>query len=160
MSELQHQRIEELCQELRLAALPGLYGPIAQAAAKKKVSPMPISWREALRAERESRRARSREMLTRTAGFPAIKTLEAYDFGFATGAPRAQLLADEPELCRARRERRAAWAARHRQDASGDRARLSGGATRLEGALHQCRGPDAGHGDRTAAEPAERACTG
>jgi DNA replication protein DnaC len=92
MSELQHQRIEELCQELRLAALPGLYGPIAQAAAKKKVSPMPISWREALRAERESRRARSREMLTRTAGFPAIKTLEAYDFGFATGAPRAQLL--------------------------------------------------------------------
>jgi DNA replication protein DnaC len=31
-------------------------------------------------------------MLTRTAGFPAIKTLEAYDFGFATGAPRAQIL--------------------------------------------------------------------
>jgi DNA replication protein DnaC len=47
---------------------------------------------ETLRAERDSRRARSRETLTRTAGFPAIKTLEAYDFGFATGAPRAQLL--------------------------------------------------------------------
>jgi signal transduction histidine kinase len=30
------ERIEELCQELRLAALSGLYGPIAQAAAKKK----------------------------------------------------------------------------------------------------------------------------
>lgn len=31
-------------------------------------------------------------MLTRTAGFPAIKTMEACDFGFATGAPRAQIL--------------------------------------------------------------------
>jgi DNA replication protein DnaC len=92
MSELQHQRIEELCQELRLAALPGLYGPIAQAAAKKKDVSYADFLEEALRAERESRRARSREMLTRTAGFPAIKTLEAYDFGFATGAPRAQLL--------------------------------------------------------------------
>ena len=45
---------------------------------------------EVLRAERDARRAR--EMLTRTAGFPAIKTLDAYDFGFATGAPRAQIL--------------------------------------------------------------------
>jgi hypothetical protein len=36
MSELQHRRIKELCQALRLAALPELYGPIAQAAAKKK----------------------------------------------------------------------------------------------------------------------------
>jgi DNA replication protein DnaC len=92
MSELQHQRIEELCQELRLTALPGLYGPIAQAAAKKKDVSYADFLEEALRAERDTRRARSREMLTRTAGFPAIKTLEAYDFGFATGAPRAQLL--------------------------------------------------------------------
>ena len=45
-----------------------------------------------LRAERDARRVRSREMLTRTAGFPTIKTLDAYDFGFATGAPRAQIL--------------------------------------------------------------------
>jgi DNA replication protein DnaC len=28
---------------------------------------------------------------TRTAGFPAQKTLEVYDFAFATGAPRAQI---------------------------------------------------------------------
>jgi DNA replication protein DnaC len=27
----------------------------------------------------------------RTAGFPAQKTLEIYDFAFATGAPRAQI---------------------------------------------------------------------
>ena len=31
-------------------------------------------------------------MLTRTAGFPAMKTIEAFDFAFATGAPRQQIL--------------------------------------------------------------------
>jgi site-specific recombinase XerC len=30
-------------------------------------------------------------MLTRMAGIPAIKTLEAFDFAFATGAPRQQI---------------------------------------------------------------------
>ena len=43
-------------------------------------------------AERESRRARAREMFARVAGFPAIKTLDQYDLGFATGAPRKQIM--------------------------------------------------------------------
>ena len=30
-------------------------------------------------------------MLTRTAGFPTQKTLQAYDLGFATGASRGQI---------------------------------------------------------------------
>src|SRR3546814_13928173 len=47
---------------------------------------------EVLRTEAEARRVRAREMAARVAGFPAIKTLEGYDFGFATGAPRKQLL--------------------------------------------------------------------
>jgi hypothetical protein len=42
---------------------------------------------DVLKAERDARRVRSREILTRTAGFPALKTLEAYDFTFATGGP-------------------------------------------------------------------------
>ena len=33
MSDLQHERISELAGELRLSALPDLYGPIAQDAA-------------------------------------------------------------------------------------------------------------------------------
>ena len=45
---------------------------------------------DVLKAERDARRVRSREILTRTAGFPALKTLEAYDFTFATGAPHSQ----------------------------------------------------------------------
>jgi len=47
---------------------------------------------ELLLAERESRRTRAREMFARVAGFPAIKTLDHYDFGFATGAPRKKIM--------------------------------------------------------------------
>jgi DNA replication protein DnaC len=92
MSNLQHGRITALAQELRLTALPELYGPIAQNAAKRKDASFADFLEEVLKAEREARRARAREMLTRTAGFPAIKTLEAFDFAFATGAPRQQIL--------------------------------------------------------------------
>jgi DNA replication protein DnaC len=92
MSHLQHERIAALARELRLGALPDLYGPIAQTAAKKKDASYADFLEEVLRAEREAHRVRAREMLTRTAGFPALKSLEAYDFAFATGAPRQQIL--------------------------------------------------------------------
>jgi DNA replication protein DnaC len=92
MSNLQHERITALAQELRLAALPDLYGPIAQNAAKRKDASFADFLEEVLKAEREARRSRAREMLTRTAGFPAMKTIEAFDFAFATGAPRNQIL--------------------------------------------------------------------
>jgi DNA replication protein DnaC len=91
MSDLQHQRIAALAQELKLSSLPDLYGPIAQSAAKRKDASYADFLEEVLKAEREARRVRAREMLTRTAGFPAIKTLEAFDFTFATGAPRQQI---------------------------------------------------------------------
>ena len=44
-----------------------------------------------LQAEHRERQERSRVQLTKTAGFPAIKTLEQYDFGFATGAPKSMI---------------------------------------------------------------------
>ena len=90
MSELQHARIAELCGELRLGAVPDLYGATAQAAAARDAS-FSDFLEDTLRAEREVRRSRARDMLARTAGFPAIKTLDGYDFGFATGAPRQQI---------------------------------------------------------------------
>ena len=89
MSTLQHERITALAGELKLTALPDSYGPIAQVAAKRKDASFADFLEEVLRAERNVRRVRSRQMLT--AGFPAMKTLEAYDFSFATGAPRAQI---------------------------------------------------------------------
>jgi DNA replication protein DnaC len=91
MSTLQHDRIKTLAAELGLTALPDIYGAIAQGAAKRKDASYAEFLEEVLRAERDARRVRAREMLTRTAGFPAQKTLEAYDFAFATGAPRVQI---------------------------------------------------------------------
>ena len=91
MNNLQHERITVLAQDLRLTALPDLYGGIAQNAANKKDVSYADFLEDVLKAERDARRVRSREILTRTAGFPALKTLEAYDFAFATGAPRSQI---------------------------------------------------------------------
>jgi len=90
MSDLQHQRILELCQELRLSAMPNLYSGIAQSAAAKTAS-FADFLEETLRAERDARSARAREMFARVAGFPTIKTLDGFDFGFAAGAPRPQI---------------------------------------------------------------------
>lgn len=91
MTSLQHERITALAQELRLHAVPDLYGAVAQNAAKRKDASYADFLEEVLKGERDARRVRAREMLTRIAGFPALKTLEAYDFAFATGTPRQQI---------------------------------------------------------------------
>ena len=91
MSDLQHQRLMDLCAELRLSAVPGLYGSLAQSAVAKQASYADFL-EETLRAERDARRLRACEMFARVAGFPAVKTLDGFDFAFATGAPRQQIL--------------------------------------------------------------------
>src|SRR5271155_1363488 len=88
---IQHQRVVELCNELRLGGVAAQYTALAQKAAEKRTSFTDFV-EELLVAERESRRARAREMFARIAGFPAIKTLDQYDFNFATGAPRKQIM--------------------------------------------------------------------
>jgi len=62
VSELQHARIAELCGELRLGAVPGLYGATAQAAAARDAS-FSDFLEDTLRAEREVRRSRARGRL-------------------------------------------------------------------------------------------------
>lgn len=91
MSELQHDRLTTLAGELRLTALPNLYGAIAQNFAQRQDTSYADFLEEVLKGERDARRVRVREMLTRTAGFPALKALDTYDFAFATGAPRKQI---------------------------------------------------------------------
>lgn len=90
MSDLQHQRIADLCAELRLGTVPDRYGALAQSAVTGDTS-YAAFLEEVLRAERDARRARAREMLARTAGFPAVKTLDGFDFAFASGVPRQQV---------------------------------------------------------------------
>lgn len=88
--DLQIERISELCQELKLQGLADSFPALAQAAAGKEWSYADFL-EKSLVAEREARQARARTTLTRMAGFPAIKTLESFDFAFATGAPKRQL---------------------------------------------------------------------
>jgi len=55
------------------------------------MSPYSDFLEEVLRAEREAKRCRAREMLSRVPGFPTIMTLDNFDFSFATGAPKAEI---------------------------------------------------------------------
>jgi DNA replication protein DnaC len=82
------ERVRELCLALGLEALANDFAGVAERAAKEELS-FTDFLEQGLRLEQQSRLARSRTLLTRIAGFPAIKTLEEYDFEFASGAPKA-----------------------------------------------------------------------
>lgn len=87
---LQHERIDDYCQALKLEGLMQHYRALAAEAAEK-VWTLLDYLEQTLRAERDARQLRSRQTLVRMAAFPAIKTLDEYDYGFAVGAPRAQI---------------------------------------------------------------------
>lgn len=83
-------KTQELCLQLGLDTLSRDFGTLAERAAKDQLGYTDFL-EQALRLEQQARSSRTRSMLTRFAGFPAVKTLEEYDFDFATGAPRALL---------------------------------------------------------------------
>lgn len=87
---LQHDRISELCTALKLERIGSDWSHLAQQAASREVS-FADFLEQLLGAEREARAERSRQTLLKMAALPAVKTLEQYDFAFASGAPRAQL---------------------------------------------------------------------
>lgn len=87
---LQHARIQELCQVLKLERIGADWSHLAQQAASSEAS-FADFLEQLLGAEREARAERSRQTLLKMAALPAVKTLEQYDFAFASGAPRAQL---------------------------------------------------------------------
>lgn len=88
---LQHERISALCAELRLtASIAQVYPELAQAAVKEEKSY--ADFLEAiLTAEKAARQGRTRSTLTRLAGFPAIKTLDEFDYAFASGVPKSMI---------------------------------------------------------------------
>jgi len=85
---LQHERISALCEELRLCAVAEGYPDLAQTAAREDHS-MSDFLEAVLGAEKSARQGRTRSTMTRLAGFPAIKTLEEFDYEFAAGVPKA-----------------------------------------------------------------------
>ena len=58
-ANLQHERITALATELRLLAVPDLYGPIAQTAATRKDASYADFLEDILRSERDARHVRS-----------------------------------------------------------------------------------------------------
>lgn len=87
---IEFNRVDELCQRLGLGTMATQLPHVAQDAAREELSYTDF-FERLLQAEHRERQERSRTLLTRTAGFPSIKTLEQYDFGFATGAPKKLL---------------------------------------------------------------------
>ncbi len=87
---IEQERIRDLCERLGVATMARDYPALAERAAKEQTSYQAF-FESLLQCEFLDRQERSRTLLTRTAGFPVIKTLEQYDFKFATGAPRALL---------------------------------------------------------------------
>lgn len=84
-------RLEALCEQMKLLTPAHDFTNLADQLAAKETSL--IGFLEAaLRQEMETRNGRSRHTLTKLAGFPAVKTLEGYDFEFATGAPKQRLI--------------------------------------------------------------------
>ncbi len=89
---LQAERIDSLCDGLGLAGIAQQYAALSQTAARDEAS-FTDFLEQCLKAEQQTRQARSRSVLVKMAGFPAIKLLEDYDFRFAVGAPKKQIQA-------------------------------------------------------------------
>ncbi|MCX8566020.1 MAG: IstB-like ATP binding protein [Glomeribacter sp. 1016415] len=77
--ELQHQRIEQWCEQLKLDTMAHVYPQLAAQAVAQQSS-LADFFEELLKSEVATRQTRSRQILSQMAGFPAIKTLEQFDF--------------------------------------------------------------------------------
>ena len=87
---LQHERIAALCSSLNLQRIAVDWPALADEAARSQTSFGDFVER-LLKSEVEARGERQRHTLLKLATLPTIKTLEQFDFAFATGAPRAQI---------------------------------------------------------------------
>lgn len=88
---LQHDRIAELCEQLKLARLATDWPALAQDAARDGAS-FADFLEKVLVSENLARDERKRTALTRLATMPAVKTLEQFDWSQAGGAPKAQVM--------------------------------------------------------------------
>ena len=87
---LQHQRISELCADFKLERIASEWPALAQKTLED-AGTFGDFLEQLLQLETNSRNERRRQTLLRLSGLPAVKTLEQFDFKFASGAPRAQL---------------------------------------------------------------------
>lgn len=83
----QDERINQLCTYLELEQMKLNYAHLAQTAVKEQRSYSDY-FENLLNTEWEGKQSRTRNALVKFANFPAIKTLDEYDFKFAVGAPK------------------------------------------------------------------------
>lgn len=88
---LQLSRIGELTSALQLPGIDANACDLAQQAAQQEWDYLTFL-EQALQCEKRSRHQRKQHMFTRMAGFPSLKTLEDFDFTFATGVPKKQVI--------------------------------------------------------------------
>ena len=88
---LQDEQIIALCEALQLDRVATEYGGMAQRAANESLS-FTDFLEQLLKVELDGRHERAKQTLLKMAALPAIKTLEDYDFGFASGTPKAQIM--------------------------------------------------------------------
>lgn len=87
---LQQERIVTLCEALSLPFVAQGYGAAAQEAARTEMAYSDFL-EGLLREEAAGRRVRKQSMMTRLAGFPAIKTLDDFSYDFAKGVKKSQI---------------------------------------------------------------------
>jgi len=87
---LSHERLQHLCDVLNLPFIAQAYPALAQAAATDAQA-YSAFLEGVLKTEADGRNLRKQSLLTRMAGFPAIKTLDSFDWRFAQGVKRSQI---------------------------------------------------------------------
>src|ERR1700761_2931208 len=83
-------RIAAHCQRLKLIHLTSEWPAVVDASVRREES-LAEFFERALAVECAAREQRTREAMLKLATLPAVKTLEGYDFAFASGAPRKQI---------------------------------------------------------------------
>ena len=87
---LQLARITELTHELQLLGIDSNAAGVAQQAAENEWDYLTFL-EHILQCEKLQRHQRKQTMYTRMAGFPSLKTLDDFDFKFASGVPKKQI---------------------------------------------------------------------
>lgn len=87
---LQNERIAHLCEQFKFARLAAQWPALAQEAARTEAS-FADFLEQVLTSEVVARDERRNATLLKLATMPALKTLEQFDWGQASGAPKAQI---------------------------------------------------------------------
>lgn len=90
MNDIQYQRVMALCQELRLETIASEWSALAQKNIERNGT-FGDFLEQVLKFEVAARDERRRQTFLRMSGIPSVKTLDQFDFKFASGAPRAQI---------------------------------------------------------------------